>query len=323
MRQAGRYMSEYRALREKHSMLEVIRTPELAAEVTLQPIEAFDLDAAIIFADILPPLIGMGLDLEFVPGKGPVFHNPIRSTHDIDLLAVPPAEETLGPTLDAIRLVVPELAAQDIPLIGFAGAPFTLACYAIEGGGSKDYVKAKTLMYSEPAAWKRLMEKLVQVQADYLLKQAEAGAAALQVFDSWVGQVVGRQDYRRYVEPYNVKLYEKISPAEVPVINFSTGTFPYLEEVAACGGDVIGVDWRMPLDEAWKKMGSGRAIQGNLDPVALLSPRRELMVRVDQILAQAAGRSGHIFNLGHGIHKTTPRENVRWLVDYVHERTQR
>ncbi len=302
MRQAGRYMAEYRALREKHSMLDLIRTPELAAEVTLQPINAFELDAAIIFADILPPLIGMGLDLEFIPGKGPVFHNPIQSTYDIDLLATPPAEEALAPTLEAIRIVTAKLAARDIPLIGFAGAPFTLACYAIEGGGSKDYIKAKSLMFSEPAAWKRLMEKLVTVQADYLLKQAEAGASALQVFDSWVGQVVSRTDYRRYVQPYNEKLFQMISKAGVPVVNFSTGTYPYLEEVAACGGEVIGVDWRMPLGEAWAKVGYRRAIQGNLDPVALLSPWRELQYQVDQVLEQAAGRPGHIFNLGHGIH---------------------
>ncbi len=323
MRQAGRYMAEYRAIRKQHSMLEVIRTPELAAEVTLQPIKAFGLDAAIIFADILPPLIGMGLDLEFVPGKGPVFHNPIQSTYDIDRLAAPPAEETLAPTLEAIRLVSSELANQDIPLIGFAGAPFTLACYAIEGGGSKDYVKAKTLMYSEPAAWKRLMEKLVTVQADYLLKQAEAGASALQVFDSWVGQVVSREDYLRYVQPYNVQLFNTVAKAGIPVINFSTGTFPYLAEVAACGGEVIGADWRMPLGEAWAKIGYERAIQGNLDPVALLSPWWELKHRVDQVLEQAAGRPGHIFNLGHGIHKTTPVENVQRMVDYVREQTHK
>jgi uroporphyrinogen decarboxylase len=319
MRQAGRYMPEYRALREKYSMLELIGNPELAAEVTLQPVEAFGPDAAIIFADILPPLIGMGLELDFLPGEGPVIRNPIRSTRDMDMLAAPPAEVHLGATLQAIEIVVGELAPRGIPLIGFAGAPFTLASYAIEGGGSKDYARTKALMYSEPAAWKRLMEKLVTVQADYLLKQARAGAAALQVFDSWAGLALGRDDYRRFVAPHNTRLFGMLSGAGVPVINFSTGTFPYLEDVAACGGDVIGVDFRMPLGLAWEKIGFDRAIQGNLDPMTLLAPRRELQHHVDRVLAEAAGRPGHIFNLGHGLHKTTPVENVKWLVDYVHQ----
>ncbi|HSF81970.1 MAG TPA: uroporphyrinogen decarboxylase [Anaerolineales bacterium] len=323
MRQAGRYMAEYRALREKYSMLEMIQTAELAAEVTLQPVNAFDLDAAIIFADILPPLIGMGLKLDFLPGKGPVIHNPIRTTYDIDLLATPPADETLAPTLEAIKLVTAELESRGIPLIGFAGAPFTLASYAIEGGGSKDYAKTKAIMYSQPAAWKRLMEKLVTVQADYLQKQVQAGAAALQVFDSWAGLALGKEAYLRYVAPYNRTLFDQLKPAEVPVINFSTGTFPYLEIVAACGGEVIGVDFRMPLGAAWEKIGPGRAIQGNLDPMALLADWRELSYQVDGVLAEAAGRAGHIFNVGHGLHQTTPVDNVRRLVDYVHEHTHK
>ena len=321
MRQAGRYMPEYRALREKHSMLDLIGSPELAAEVTLQPIEAFDLDAAIIFADILPPLIGMGLELEFVKGVGPVIHNPIKTTHDVDMLAAPPAEVHLSATLKAIEMVVRELEPKGIPLIGFAGAPFTLASYAVEGGGSKDYARTKALMYSEPAAWKRLMDKLVTVQADYLVKQAQAGAAVLQVFDSWAGLALGREAYLRYAAPYNRKLFAMLAGTGVPVINFSTGTFPYLEDVAACGGDVIGVDFRMPLGAAWEKIGFDRAIQGNLDPMTLLAPRRELQYHVDRVLAEAAGRPGHIFNLGHGLFKTTPVEIVRWLADYVHERS--
>lgn len=326
MRQAGRYMAEYRALREKYSMLEMIQHAELAAEVTLQPIRAFDLDAAIIFADILPPLIGMGLQLEFVHGEGPVILNPLSTPYDIDRLATPPAEAHLAPTLAAIRLVVAELAPKGIPLIGFAGAPFTLASYAVEGGGSKDYAKTKALMYAEPAAWKRLMDKLVTVQADYLLKQVEAGAAALQVFDSWAGLAVGKQDYLRYVAPYNTRLFDtlKRAPAvinrQVPVINFSTGTFPYLEDVAACGGDVIGVDFRMPLSAAWEKIGPDRAIQGNLDPMTLLAPWRETQFHVDRVLAEACNRPGHIFNLGHGLHRTTPVEAVERLVNYVHAR---
>ena len=322
MRQAGRYMSEYRSLREKYTMLELIQTSELACQVTLQPIHAFDLDAAIIFADILPPLIGMGLELEFLSGKGPVIYNPIQTPYDIDRLGTPPSEETLAPTLQAIRMVTAELQPRGIPLIGFAGAPFTLASYAIEGGGSKDYARTKALMFSEPAAWKRLMDKLVTVQADYLLKQAEAGAAALQVFDSWAGLALGKEAYRRFVAPYSTILFDKLKVAGVPVINFSTGTGPYLKEVADCGGEVIGVDFRLPLDEAWQIIGPERAIQGNLDPAALLAPWRELQFQVDQVLDQAGGRPGHIFNIGHGLHKTTPVENVKRLVDYVHEKTR-
>ena len=323
MRQAGRYMSEYRLLRERYGMLEMIQTPELAAQVTLQPIHAFDLDAAIIFADILPPLIGMGLELEFVEGKGPQIHNPIHSTGDIDRLAAPPAAEMLVGTLKAVEMVAAELSSRDIPLIGFAGAPFTLASYAIEGGGSKDYTRTKALMFSEPAAWKRLMDKLVTVQADYLLQQARAGAAALQVFDSWAGLALGREAYQRYVAPFNTTLFEGLKQSGVPVINFSTGTGPYLKDVAACGGDVLGVDFRLPLDEAWQAVGTGRAIQGNLDPAALLAPWREMKFQVDRLLEQAGGRPGHIFNLGHGLHRSTPVENVRRLVDYVHEATSR
>ncbi|MFW6096530.1 MAG: uroporphyrinogen decarboxylase [Chloroflexota bacterium] len=322
MRQAGRYMPEYRAIRENHSMLDVIGTPELAAEITIQPVDAFDIDAAIIFADILPPLIAMGLDLEFVKGVGPQIDNPIRSTRDVDLLATPPAKATrLSSTLEAIRIVSAELDSRGVPLVGFAGAPFTLASYAIEGGGSKNYVTTKRFMLSEPAAWKRLMEKLVTVQADYLLAQAEAGASALQLFDSWAGLALSKDDYSRYVQPYNKKLFEQLSGAGVPLINFSTGTAAYIEDVAACGGDVIGVDWRMPLDWAWSRIGYDRAIQGNLDPVALLAPWRELQPRTDDVLRRAAGRPGHIFNLGHGIFPDTSPDTVRRIVDYIHEKS--
>ncbi len=318
MRQAGRYMPEYRALRAKHSMLECIHTPELAAEITLQPIKAFGFDAAIIFSDILPPLAGMGLNLEFVKGEGPALHNRIERPYDVDLLAVPPAEEIMGGTLKAIKLAVAELG--QTPLIGFAGAPFTLASYAIEGGGSKNYLRAKSFMYSEPAAWKRLMNKLVTVQADYMLKQVKAGASALQLFDSWAGHALGKLDYERYVKPYNTELFKKLESAGVPVINFSTGTSSYLDVVAACGGDVIGVDWHMPLDWAWAQIGPDKAIQGNLDPVALLAPWRELRARVDDVLDRANGRPGHIFNLGHGIFPNVPVDNVRRVVDYIHGR---
>ena len=321
MRQAGRFLPEYRKIRERHSILEIIDRPEVAAEVTLQPVNRFGLDAAIIFADILPPLRGMGLDLSFAEGEGPVISNPLRTTRDIDMLAAPPAAEILGTTLEAIRLVSGELEPRGIPVIGFAGAPFTLASYAIEGGTSRSFSRTKAFMYSEPAAWKRLMTKLVTVQGDFLLAQAEAGASALQLFDSWVGTALGLGDYIRFVQPYNRRLFEMIARAGVPVVNFSTGTTAYIDEVARTGGDVISVDWRLPLGEIWKRIGYDRAIQGNLDPAALLAPWPELKYQIEEVLAQAAGREGHIFNLGHGVFPETPVENVQRLVELVHERT--
>ena len=323
MRQAGRYMPEYRAIRAKHTMLDVIRTPELAAEITLQPINAFGMDAAIIFSDILPPLVGMGLELEFVKGEGPVIYNPISTTADIEKLQTPPAEENMGFTLEAIRLVTAELTPRGIPLVGFAGAPFTLASYAIEGGSSKNYEKTKALMYQFPEAWDMLMRKLAIVQADYLRKQAQAGASALQLFDSWAGLALGTQDYVRYIRPYNQLIFTELEKANVPTINFSTGTAHYLDEVAACGGTVIGVDWRIPLDVAWEKVGYDRAVQGNLDPTVLLTEWEFVQERVDDVLGRVNGRSGHIFNLGHGIFPTVPTDTVKRLVAYVQENTQR
>lgn len=321
MRQAGRYMPEYLKLQAKYSMLERVNTPELAAEITMQPINAFNFDAAIIFSDILPPLIGMGLDLEFVAGVGPRLHNAIASAKDVAALSAPPAATIMGPTLEAIKLVVAELAPRNIPLIGFSGAPFTLASYAIEGGGSKNYIKAKSFMYNEPEAWDELMTKLVTVQSDYLIEQAKAGAAALQVFDSWAGHALSQADYVRFVRPYNTILFKKLAQTGVPIINFSTGTSSYLADVAACGGDVIGVDWHMPLDWAWAQVGFDKAIQGNLDPVTLLAPWPELKARVDDVLDRVNGRAGHIFNLGHGLFPSVPVDAVRRVVDYVHERT--
>jgi uroporphyrinogen decarboxylase len=320
LRQAGRYLPEYRALRERHSLLELIRTPELAAEVTLMPVNAFGVDAAIVFSDILPPLVGMGLDLDFVKGDGPRIGRPIASTRDVDLLGTPPAEETMAATLEAIRLVRAELEPRNVPVIGFAGAPFTLASYAIEGGASKDFARTKAFMLSEPAAWKRLLTKLGTVQADYLLAQARAGAQALQVFDSWAGRALGREDYLRYVAPHNRALYAAVERTGVPVINFSLGVGAYLEEAAACGGDVVGLDWQLPLDEAWRRVGLERPVQGNLDPAALLAPWRELRARIDDVLDRAGGRPGHVFNLGHGVVPKTPVDNVRRLVERVRER---
>lgn len=321
LRQAGRYQPEYRALREKHSLLELIRTPELAAQVTLLPVDAFGVDAAIVFADILPPLVGMGLELDFVKGDGPRIGNPISTPRDVDLLGTPPAEETMTGTLEAISLVRSELDARDIPAIGFAGAPFTLASYAIEGGTSKDFSRTKAFMLSEPAAWRRLLGKLVTVQADYLIAQARAGAQALQVFDSWAGRALGREDYLRYVAPHNRELFAAVSRAGVPVINFSLGVSAYLAEAAACGGDMVGLDWQLPLDEAWERVGFDRPVQGNLDPAALLAHWRELRFRIDDVLDRAGGRSGHVFNVGHGLVPQTPPENVRRLVEHVRERT--
>jgi uroporphyrinogen decarboxylase len=321
LRQAGRYMPEYRALRERHSMLDLIRTPELAAEVTLMPVEQLGVDAAIVFSDILPPLVGMGLDLDFVKGGGPRISNPIRSGRDVDLLAVPPAEETMAGTLAAIEIVRRELEPRDIPVIGFAGAPFTLASYAVEGGTSKDFARTKAFMLSEPAAWKRLLTKLATVQADYLLAQARAGAQALQLFDSWAGRALGRTDYLRYVAPTNRELFGAVADAGVPVVNFSLGVSAYLADAAGCGGDVVGLDWQLPLDEAWAALGHARPVQGNLDPMSLLAPWPELEARIDDVLDRAAGRPGHVFNLGHGLVPQTPVDSVRRLVEHVHEKT--
>ena len=321
LRQAGRYLPEYRALRERHSLLDLVRSPELAAEVSLQPVDGFGMDAAIVFSDILPPLVGMGLELEFVKGDGPRISNPIERTRDVDLLGTPPAEETMQGTLGAIALLRRELESRDVPVIGFAGAPFTLASYAIEGGSSKDFARTKAFMLSEPAAWKRLLGKLVTVQADYLLAQARAGAHALQVFDSWAGRALGREDYLRYVAPHNRELFAKVGAAGVPVITFSLGVSAYLRDAADCGGDVVGLDWQLPLDEAWERVGFDRPVQGNLDPAALLAPWRELRFRIDDVLGRAAGRPGHVFNVGHGLVPQTPVENVRRLVAHVHERT--
>lgn len=316
MRQAGRYMPEYRAIRARHSMLDAIRTPELACEITLQPVNAFAVDAAIIFADILPILIGMGLDLDFVKGEGPAISNPVRSPADVDALRTPPAEENLPYTLEAIRLVRRELDGR-VPLIGFAGAPFTLASYAIEGGSSKHHIRTKSFMHAQPDAWHRLMDKLASVLGEYLVAQVQAGAQALQVFDSWAG-VLSPADYRAFVLPHTQHVIERARSTGVPVIYFGTDLNGMLPLVRHTGADVFGVDWRIGIDDAWRQLGEGVAIQGNLDPVILLAPWSEIRRGVDDVLARVAGRPGHIFNLGHGILPETPVDNVRRLVDYVH-----
>jgi uroporphyrinogen decarboxylase len=317
MRQAGRYMEEYRALRARYSILEMIKTPELAAEVTMQPIHAYNLDAAIIFADILPPLESMGLKLEFVKGEGPVIHNPVRTKADVEALRVVPAEEALPFTLEAIKLTRQQLDPLGIPLIGFSGAPFTLASYAIEGGSSKMYLHTKGLMMSDAATWHRLMEKLSELVGNYLLAQARAGAHVLQFFDSWVG-ALSPADYREYILPHSRHAIEIASQGNVPIIHFGTNTSGMLELLQEAGGDIIGVDWHIDIDVARQRLKPDVAIQGNLDPVTLLAPWPEIEKRTREILDRVAGRPGYIFNLGHGILPNTPVDNVRRLIDFVH-----
>ncbi len=316
MRQAGRFLPEYRALRERYPIMELIKTPELAVEVTLQPLRRFEVDAAIIFADILPVLESMGLEVAFVRGEGPAIREPVRTPGDVERLRVPAPEEIAPFTLEAIRLARRELEGR-VPLIGFAGAPFTLASYAVEGGASRHYLHTKGLMYGEPKAWHDLMDKLSATVAAYLQAQARAGAQALQLFDSWAG-ALSPADYERFVLPYSRRVLEAARATAVPVIHFTTGTAGMLPHVAAAGGDVIGVDWRIALDEAWARVGHDRAIQGNLDPAVLLAPWPELRRQAGEILRRAGGRPGHIFNLGHGVLPQTPVENVQRLVDFVH-----
>lgn len=320
MRQAGRYMVEYRRLREKHSILELCKTPELAAQVTMQPIDRFALDAAIIFADILLPLEPMGLSLEFAEGEGPVIHNPVRDGAAVERLKVIDGGE-LQYVMDAINLTRTKLAGR-VPLIGFAGAPFTLASYAIEGGSSRNYVRTKQMMYGEPQAWHRLMDKFARVITGYLRRQIKAGAQAVQLFDSWVG-CLSAGDYAEYVMPHVQLIFEGLKHEGVPLIHFGTGTTAILKAMRRAGGDVIGVDWRIPLDEAWDLVGHDRAVQGNLDPVALFGPIPEIERRVTDILRRAAGRPGHIFNLGHGILPNTPVEHVAAAIDLVHKLSQK
>jgi uroporphyrinogen decarboxylase len=320
MRQAGRYMAEYRAVRERHDLLEICRTPELAVEVTLQPVRALGVDAAILFSDLLLPLAPLGVPFRFAAGEGPVVDAPVRGAGDVGRLRRFDPREELRPALDAIRLLRRELEGR-VPLIGFAGAPFTLASYALEGGRSTQFAATKAFMYTEPLAWHALAELLAEVVGDYLRAQAEAGAQALQVFDSWVG-VLDASDYREFVLPHLRTLFARIGGL-VPVIHFGTGTSHLLGLQREAGGDVIGIDWRVGLDEGWRAAGESGAIQGNLDPAALLGPRERLLACVNEVLARAAGRPGHIFNLGHGILPATPVENVKAVVDHVHARTAR
>jgi uroporphyrinogen decarboxylase len=317
MRQAGRYLPQYRALREKYSLLELCRQPELAVEVTLQPLDVVDVDAAILFSDLLLPFTPMGLDFDFVKGEGPAIAEPIRSASDVDRLKRFEPREGLAHVLETIRLLRTALVAR-VPLIGFGGAPFTLASYAIEGGPSRDYLRTKTMMYNEPRAWHRLCERFADVVAEFLRAQIEAGVQAVQVFDSWVG-ALGVADYREYALPHTRRIFEAIAGAGVPTIHFGVGTAALLGELRNAGGDVIGVDWRQPLDEAWTAIGHDRGIQGNLDPTKLFGPEDRLLAAADDILRRADGRPGHIFNLGHGVLPTTPIERLQRLARYVKE----
>ena len=314
MRQAGRSQPEYRALREHYSLLELCRTPEFCAQVTLLPVAQLGVDAAILFADITLPLLGLGVKFDLVEGVGPVIEHPVRTAADVEALRPFEPERDVPFVLEAIRLIRREAT---VPLIGFAGAPFTLASYLIEGRGSRDLVLTKRLMFEAPALWARLMERLTEMTLAYLSAQVRAGAQAVQVFDSWIGALAPR-DYEVAILPHMRRLFGGLRAPGVPVIHFGTGTAGLLPLMAQAGGDVIGVDWRIRLGDAWAQIG-GAGIQGNLDPAALLAPFDVAADAARDILAQAGGRRGHIFNLGHGVLPQTPQDHLRRLVDLVHE----
>jgi uroporphyrinogen decarboxylase len=316
MRQAGRYMPEYRAVRKQHSLLEICKKPALAAEVTITAAEFLGVDAAIIFADLLLPLEVMGLAFHFSAGEGPVIEKPIRSTEDVAQLRTDRAAE-LGYVSEAVSLVAKHFARK-IPVIGFCGAPFTLASYMIEGGASRNFIRTKRMMYADETLWRRLMGKIVDVLAPFAIMQVASGARAIQVFDSWVGALAG-DDYVRFAQPYSRALIERIKSSGVPVIHFGTGASGYFRELHAAGGDVMGCDWRINIDQAWMDISYRSAIQGNLDPVALFAPIPELRNKVHDLLRRTGTRPGHIFNLGHGILPETPVEHVKAVVQMVRE----
>ncbi|HUR37038.1 MAG TPA: uroporphyrinogen decarboxylase [Terriglobales bacterium] len=316
MRQAGRYMPEYRKVRKEHSLLEICKQPDIAAEVTITAAERLNVDAAIIFADLLLPLEVMGLPFRFEAGEGPVVENPLRLPKHIDALRTDRSAE-LNYVAESVRKVVRHFGAK-LPVIGFCGAPFTLASYMIEGGSSRNYIHAKTMMYNQPQAWAVLMEKLVSVLGDYATEQARAGADALQVFDSWIG-CLSVDDYLQYALPYTTQLIQRLKATGVPVIYFGTDTATLLPHMQKTGADVIGLDWRISLDAGWKLLDHQCAVQGNLDPITLFADKKLLLRRTEEVLRQANARPGHIFNLGHGILPETPVENVQALVRHVHD----
>ncbi|RDI74317.1 hemE: uroporphyrinogen decarboxylase [Gaiella occulta] len=315
MRQAGRSLPEYRAIREKHAFFEVASTPELCAEVTLQPVRRHDVDAAVMFADIMTPVLGMGLDVRLVEGVGPVVDRPVRTMADVEALRVPDPEEAFAPVLEAVRLVRGALRP-DQAVVGFCGGPFTVAGYLVEGRPSREFAVTKRLMLTEPAVWHALLARLADTFAAYVAAKARSGADVIQLFDSWVG-ALSPAHYRTYVAPYSARI---LAAVDVPTIHFGTGTATLLEEMAAAGGDVIGLDWRIPLDAGWDRV-PDRAVQGNLDPAVLLAPWERIEAEALDVLARAAGRPGHIFNLGHGVLPSVDADTLTRLAALVRERS--
>jgi uroporphyrinogen decarboxylase len=318
MRQAGRVLPEYRAIRERHSLLEICRLPEVCTEVTLQPVRRFGMDAAILFADIMHPLVGAGVPLDIVDGVGPVIETPVRAPKDVEMLRPLVPEADLPYVLDTIKMLKAELGDQT-PLIGFAGAPFTLAAYLIEGRASREFLRTKTMMYSAPEAWHDLMTRLTDMVIAFMRAQHAAGVDALQLFDSWVG-ALSRNDYARYVQPYTRRIFTELTPLDAPLIHFGVNTATLLDAMATDGATIIGADWRVPLDRAWTAIGHDKGIQGNLDPAVLLGPRNVIEREVNDILDRANGRLGHIFNLGHGLLPATPVTAIEHAVAVVRGR---
>ena len=316
MRQAGRSLPEYREVRKRFGLFEICRQPELCADVTLQPVRAHGVDAAVLFADIMLPVLGMGVEVELVEGVGPVVREPIAALAEVERLRVPEPEEAVPFVLETVRIVRGELDG-DRAVVGFAGGPFTVAGYLIEGKPSRDFVKTKTCMYAAPEVWHALMDKLADTFAAYLVAQARAGADVVQLFDSWVG-ALSVEDYREFVAPYSARI---LAAVDVPTIHFGTGATHLLRDLTAVGGDVIGLDWRIPIDVGWELVGSGRGVQGNLDPALLLGPRERVEDAAGRIVDAVAGRRGHVFNLGHGVLPGTDPAALRRLVELVHERT--
>jgi uroporphyrinogen decarboxylase len=316
MRQAGRSLPEYRELRKRYDLFEVCRRPELCAEVTLQPVAAHGVDAAVMFADIMLPVLGMGVGVELVESLGPVVAEPVRTEADVSRLRVPEPEEEVPFVLEAVRLVRAELPVEK-GVVGFCGGPFTVAGYLVEGKPTRDFSRVKALMYREPAVWHGLMEKLAETFARYVAAQVEAGADVIQVFDSWVG-ALSPADYEEFCAPHSARI---LAAVDVPTIHFGTGTATLLESMVSAGGDLIGLDWRIPLDRGWAEVGEERGVQGNLDPAVLLGPWERVDAAAADVLARAAGRPGHVFNLGHGVLPDTEPAALRRLVELVHERT--
>ena len=316
MRQAGRSLPEYRKLRERYGLFEIVGEPELCAEVTLQPVRRHDVDAAVMFTDIMFPVLGMGVDVELVENVGPVVQQPIRNAADVGRLRVPEPEESVPTILAAVRLVRDALR-DDQALIGFCGGPFTVAGYVVEGKPSRDFATVKALLYREPETWHALMDKLTETFARYVAAKVRAGADVIQVFDSWIG-ALSPSDYEEFVAPYSARI---LGALDVPTIHFGTGTAGLLPELAAAGGDVIGLDWRIGLDRGWELVGEERGVQGNLDPAVVLAPWERVEAETQSILERAGGRPGHVFNLGHGVPPETDPAVLRRLTEFVHEAT--